>query len=188
MVPLVSWAAVKILETQRLVLRWLGLEDAEFILGLLNEPSFLRFVGDKKVRTVDAAREYLATGPLDSYQRHGFGLYLVVEKSSCAAAGICGLIRRQSLDDVDVGFALLPEFWRRGYASEAAAAVIELGRTTFGLHRIVAVTQADNVGSIRTLQKLGMRFERTVRLSANGGELQLFATVDGREAAAGETR
>jgi len=167
---------MQVVETQRLELRRLRLEDAPFILRLLNEPAFLRYVGDKKVRNLDDARDYLATGPIDSYERNGFGLYLVVEKVSGAAIGICGLIRRQALEDVDVGFALLPRFRRRGYASEAAAAVIDHAKTTLGLSRIVAVTQADNAGSIRTLEKLGMRFERRVRLTEDDVELELFAT------------
>ncbi len=170
---------MKILESVHLELRELCLEDAEFILGLLNEPSFLRYVGDKGVRTVDDARAYLEEGPLDSYRRHGFGLYLVTEKHSGEPAGICGLIRRDTLEDVDVGFALRPRFWRRGYASEAAAAVMEYGRTRLGLRRIVAVTQADNLGSIKTLEKLGLRFEKMVRLSEDDVELCLYATCEG---------
>jgi RimJ/RimL family protein N-acetyltransferase len=168
-----------VVESERLALRRLRLEDAGFVLELLNQPSFLRFIGDKGVRNLDGARDYLRSGPLDSYERHGFGLYLVTEKDGGAAIGICGLLRREALDDVDVGFALLPRFWRRGYASEAAAAVLDYGRTTLGLERIVAVTQPDNLGSIKTLEKLGMRFERMVRLSEDDVELQLFATADG---------
>jgi RimJ/RimL family protein N-acetyltransferase len=173
---------VHAVETDRLTLRHLRLDDAELILELLNQPSFLRFVGDKGVRTLDDARRYLESGPIDSYRRNGFGLYLVAEKSSGAAVGMCGLIRRETLDDVDVGFALLPRFWRQGYAFEAAAAVLDHGLRKLRLRRIVAVTQPDNLGSIRTLEKLGMRFERMVRLAEDDVELQLFATAAGGEA------
>ena len=166
---------MKVLETERLVLRRLSLEDAEFILALLNEPSFLRYIGDKGVRTLDDAREYLRGGPIDSYQRLGFGLYLVELKDGGTPVGICGLLKRESLDDVDVGFAFRPEFWRKGYAFESASAVLAHGRRAFGLKRIVAVTQPDTRGSIRVLEKLGMDFERMVRLSEEEPELQLFA-------------
>lgn len=127
------------------------------------------------MRTLEDARKYLRDGPLDSYRRHGLGLYLVERKDDGAAIGICGLLKRDSLDDVDVGFAFLPRFWRRGYAFESAAAVLAHGRDSLGLSRIVAVTQSDNVASIRTLEKLGLDFERMVRLSDDEPELQLVA-------------
>ncbi|MDQ3804858.1 MAG: GNAT family N-acetyltransferase [Acidobacteriota bacterium] len=166
---------MKVLETERLVLRQLSAEDAEFILGLLNEPSWLRFIGDRGVRTVGDAREYIAKGPAASYERHGFGLYLTELKEGGAPVGICGLLKRESLEDVDLGFAFLPKFWGRGYAYESAAAVLEYARSAFGLKRIVAVTAADNHASIKLLEKLGLRFEKTVRLSEDDEEIELFA-------------
>jgi RimJ/RimL family protein N-acetyltransferase len=172
-----------VLETERLVLRRLSGADAGFILGLVNEPSWLRFIGDRGVRTVGDAREYIAGGPVASYARHGFGLYLTELKAGGEPAGICGLIKRESLEDVDLGFAFLPRFWGRGYASEAAAAVLEYGRSAFGLKRVVAVTAPDNHASIRVLEKLGFRFERMVRLSADDEEIRLYA-LDFRGAAA----
>jgi RimJ/RimL family protein N-acetyltransferase len=167
---------VSVAETERLIIRRLEIGDAEFILGLLNDPSFLRFIGDKGVRTLDDARRYLANGPIASYERFGFGLYLTSLRDDGAPIGICGLLKRDSLNDVDVGFAFLPRFWSKGYAFEAATAVMAYGRNVLGLRRIVAVTSPDNESSIRLLEKLGMRFESMVRLSEDSSELRLFAS------------
>jgi len=164
-----------VLETERLALRKMSVDDAEFILGLLNEPSFLRYIGDKKVRTVEDARQYIRNGPVESYEKHGFGLYLVELKSSGASIGICGLLKRDTLVDVDVGFALLPRYWSRGYALESASAVMDHGREVFGLKRIVAITSPDNVSSIRLLVKLGFEHERTIVLVEGEPEVELFA-------------
>ena len=166
---------VKVLETDRLVLRWLAVEDAEFILQLLNEPSFLRFVGDKGVRTIDDAREYILNGPLKSYERFGFGLYLTELKEPRLPIGICGLLKRDSLENVDGGFAFLPQCWRQGDAFESASAVMAHGRDVFGLDRIVAITSPENEGSIKVLEKLGLKFERTTKLSEDAPEVKLFA-------------
>jgi RimJ/RimL family protein N-acetyltransferase len=165
-----------VLETERLILRRLEIGDAEFILGLLNDPSFLRFIGDKGVRTLDDARRYISDGPIASYERFGFGLYLTERKDDGAPIGICGLLKRESLADVDVGFAFLPRFWSKGYAFEAASAVMAHGRNVLGLGRIVAITSPDNEASIRLLEKLGMRFESMVRLSEDSSEIRLFAS------------
>jgi RimJ/RimL family protein N-acetyltransferase len=168
---------LKVLETDRLNLRWLSTEDAEFILELLNEPSFLRFIGDKGVRTLDDARAYILNGPVDMYKRLGFGLYLTELKDGGVPIGICGLIKRDGLDDVDIGFAFLPKFWAKGYAYEAAAAVMTYGKDVLDLKRIVAITSPDNHGSAKVLEKLGMQFERMVRLSEGAEEVRLFASV-----------
>ena len=165
---------MQVLETDRLILRWLAVEDAEFILRLLNEPSFLRFIGDKGVRTIDDARDYILDGPVRSYEQFGFGLYLTELKESQVPIGICGLLKRDSLKDVDVGFAFLPQFWKHGYAFESAAAVMAYGRNTFGLDRIVAITSPGNDESIKVLVKLGLRFERTIKLSEDGPDIELF--------------
>ncbi len=163
------------LETDRLVLRRMVLEDADFMLKLLNEPSFRLFIGDRGVRTEDDARAYISSGPINSYERFGFGLYLTELKTDGRPIGICGLLKRESLEDADIGFALLPEFWSNGYASESARAVMAYARDTLGLDRVVAVTTPDNHGSIRVLEKLGMKFERTARLVEGGPELELYA-------------
>ena len=166
-----------VVETTRLTLRRLTLEDARFILGLLNEPSFLELIGDKGVRTLDDARRYLETGPLASYERHGFGLYLVELKETSAPIGICGLIQRDSLDDVDIGFAFTPENWSRGYAFESASAVLDFGFDVLGLERIVAITSRDNEPSIKVLERLGLRFEKELRLAADEEPVKLFGSV-----------
>lgn len=164
-----------VLETGRLVLRRLSARDAGFILKLLNEPSWLRFIGDRGVRTLEDARLYIERGPVAGYERDGFGFYLVELKAGGDAAGICGLVRREGLADVDIGFAFLPQFWGRGYAHEAAAAVMEYAREVFGLRRIVAITAADNDSSIRLLEKLGLSFERMIRLPGDDEEIKLYA-------------
>ena len=117
-----------VVETPRLTLRRFTLDDAEFIFGLLNQPSFLEFIGDKGVRTLDDARDYLLKGPIASYETFGFGLYLVNRKQDGTPIGMCGLLKREALQDVDIGFAFLPEFWSKGYAVESASAVLEHGR------------------------------------------------------------
>ncbi len=166
-----------VVETKRLALRRLSEDDAPFILRLVNEPSFLRYIGDKGVRTLDDARHYLRTGPLDSYERFGFGLLLVARKEDGAPIGICGLLKRDSLEDVDIGFAYLPEFWSKGYAVEAASTVMDYGLRTLGLSRIVAVTNPDNAGSIRVLEKLGLQFGKMVRLGPEEQEIRMYEPV-----------
>jgi RimJ/RimL family protein N-acetyltransferase len=165
-----------VLETERLVLRRLSSDDAEFILELLNQPSFLHYIGDKGVRNNDDALNYIQTGPVASYERFGFGLYLVELKDTAVPIGICGLLKRDSLPDVDVGFAFLPDYWSRGYAFEAAAAVMNYGREVLGLRRIVAITSLDNDASIRLLEKMGLKFEGLIKLAEGQPEVKLFGT------------
>jgi RimJ/RimL family protein N-acetyltransferase len=166
--------AMNVLETDRLVLRELATGDAEFVLELLNEPSFLHFIGDKGVRTLDDARAYILQGPVASYQQYGFGLYLTALKEDGVAIGICGLIKRETLTDVDIGFAFLPRFWSKGYALEAAAAVKEFGLNTLALKRIVAITNPDNESSIKLLERLGLTFERMIKMSEDAPEIRLY--------------
>lgn len=166
-----------IAETERLTLRRLTVDDAEFVFALLNEPSWLRFIGDKGVRTLEDARAYIENGPVAMYQRFGFGLYVTERRTDGVPMGMCGLIKRDGLDDVDIGFAFLPAYWGRGYAFEAAAAVMDYGRNVIGLTRIVAITAPDNESSARLLEKLGLRFDRMIRLSADAKEDRLFVPV-----------
>ncbi|MCB0833964.1 MAG: GNAT family N-acetyltransferase [Bacteroidetes bacterium] len=166
---------MSIIETDRLVLRPLTEEDDGFILKLLNEPSFLEFIGDKGVRTLEDARRYIVTGPMDSYRRHRFGLLLVQLKETGAPIGICGLIKRDYLQDKDIGFAFLPECCSKGYATESARAVLQWGVTNIGLQRVAAITQANNHLSIRVLEKLGLRFEDFVTVPGEKDRLLLYA-------------
>ena len=165
-----------VIETDRLVLRRLSTDDAEFINELLNQPSFLRYIGDKEVRNNADAVRYIQTGPIASYERFGFGLYLVELKETGASIGICGLLKRDSLPDVDVGFAFLPSYWSRGYAFESASAVMTYGREVLGLRRIVAITSPDNDSSIRLLERIGLRFEGLIKLSEDQSEVRLFSS------------
>ena len=134
----------------------------------------MRYIGDRGVRTLADAREYLHTGPLASYERFGFGPYRVERKDDGSVVGLCGLIKRDTLDDVDLGYAFPPAFRGRGYAYESAAGVLAYARETLGLDRIVAVVSPDNAPSVRLLEKLGMRYERQVRLAEDDDELLLF--------------
>lgn len=162
------------LKTERLVLREFVANDAEFILELLNQPSFIQFIGDKGVRSVDDGKNYIASGPVASYQRYGFGLYLVELKDSRARIGMCGLLKRDSLPEADLGFAFLPEYWGLGYAFEAALAVLTQARDVFRLKRILAITSPDNEPSIKLLERLGFQFERVMKMSSDNDEVKIF--------------
>ena len=165
------------LDTEHLTIRELCLDDAEFILLLLNEPSFIRFIGDKGVRTLDDAQQYIRTGPLASYEKNGFGLYLVQLKSDETPIGMCGLLKRETLADVDIGFAFLPAFWNKGYAFESASAIMVYAKNVLKLPRIVAITDKDNDPSAKLLEKIGLRFDRIITLSPNE-ELKLFISEE----------
>jgi RimJ/RimL family protein N-acetyltransferase len=165
-----------VIQTERLILRELDLDDAAFILELLNEPAFLRFIGDKGVRTLDGARDYMRKGPIDSYGRHGFGLYAACLLDG-TPIGICGLVKRDGLNDADVGFAFLSRHCAKGYAAESASAVLAHARRVLRLPRIVAITAPENRGSIAVLEKIGLKFEGLIRLEDLGPELKLFASA-----------
>ena len=166
-----------VLETERLILRQLTEDDAEFIFELLNEPSWIQNIGDRHIHTLDDARTYIVNGPVASYAKNGFGLYLILLKETNESIGMCGLIRREGLEDVDIGYALLPRYWSKGYAVEAAQAVKEYAKDVVGLRRIVAIVDPANQGSIRVLEKIGLRYEKMIRLSADDIDLKLFGTA-----------
>jgi ribosomal-protein-alanine N-acetyltransferase len=168
-----------VLETERLALRRLALADAPFILELLNDPLFLRFIGDKGVRDLAGAKSYLQQGPLASYAQHGFGLFRVALKDGDVPIGMCGLLKREILADVDIGFAYLPRFGGLGYATEAARATLDYGRTELGLERIVAITAPDNDASQNVLKKIGLRYDRTLKLPAYNNDSYLFVPAGG---------
>ena len=166
---------MKILESKRLILQKVSLDDAGIILELLNEPSFIQNIGDRGVRTLDDARKYISDRLIASYEKFGFGIYLVIEKDTGIPAGLCGLVRRYGLEDVDIGYAFLPAHWSKGYATESALAVKEYAKNTIGLKRLVAISDPSNQGSIRVLEKIGLKFEKLVRLSDDDIELKLYA-------------
>ena len=151
-------------------------DDAPFILELLNDPSFIRNIGDRRVRTLDGARAYIRKGPVASYERFGFGLWLVELKDG-ASIGMCGLLKRNVLEDVDVGFAYLPAYQAKGYGFEGARAVLDHGRDVLRLPRIVAIVNNDNGPSARLLEKLGMKFERMVQPFPDEPPLRLFSAM-----------
>jgi [ribosomal protein S5]-alanine N-acetyltransferase len=157
------------LETERLRLRPFTTDDAPFVLTLLNEPSFLRFIGDKKVRNLEDARQYLLTGPIASYNIHGFGIMLVELKDTNIPIGMCGLIKREDLPAPDIGFAFIPDYWRQGFAFEAATAVMNDARERLKLTNVLAIVNPDNDSSIKLLERLGLRFERIK------GDVKLYA-------------
>ena len=151
-------------------------DDAPFILELLNDPSFIRNIGDRRVRTHDGARAYIRTGPVASYEWFGFGLWLVELKDG-APIGMCGLLKRDVLEDVDIGFAYLPAYQAKGYGFEGARAVLDHGRDVLRLQRIVAIVNNDNGPSARLLEKLGMKFERMVQPFPDEPPLRLFSAM-----------
>lgn len=155
---------MRVLETERLFLRRFVAADADFVLRLVNEPSWLRYIGDRGVRTLDMAKAYIDEKLAGLYRAHGFGLLCVEPKHGPGPLGMCGLVRRDSLDAADLGFAFLSEHCGRGYAREAAAAVIEWAHAAYGLHTLVAITAMDNHRADRLLAALGFRFERTLQL------------------------
>jgi RimJ/RimL family protein N-acetyltransferase len=164
-----------VLETERLILRRFIHEDAPFILQLVNEPSFIQNIGDRGVRTLSDAERYLATGPISSYARNGFGLYLVQLKESGKSIGMCGLIKRETLGHVDVGYAFRPTFWSKGYASESVKGVLNYAKQVIGLNHVIAIVDPNNQGSIRVLEKAGFHYEKMIQLNADDIELKLFA-------------
>ncbi len=163
-----------VLSTPRLTLRRMCVDDAAFMLGLLNQPSWLRFIGDRGVTTLEQARNYITNGALQSYARLGFGFYVVELAGQAVPIGICGLAKRSYLDDVDLGYALLPDYWSQGFALEAAAGVLELSRNVLKLPRLLAITSQDNRGSIRVLDKLGFAFRQIIVHPDTAESLNMF--------------
>lgn len=163
-----------VLETARLNLRHLTDADAPFILELLNDAAFLQFIGDRGVRTLEDARRYIEQGPQQMYAAHGIGLWLTELKTDRTPIGLCGLLKRPTLPDVDIGFAFLPAFRGQGYAYEAAAATLAYGHQQLGLPRLVAITHPENHASAALLEKLGLRLEGLIRLTADSAEVRLF--------------
>lgn len=164
---------VKILETERLVLRHVLPGDAEFILDLLNQPSFIQYIGDRGVRDLDQARDYIESRFTKSYRDNGFGMFLVESKEDGTPLGICGLVSRETLPHPDIGFAFLPEYWSKGYAREAAEAALEHAKEVLGIDHVLAITTKDNDSSGRLLERIGLKFEKLI--IQGDEELKLFS-------------
>ncbi|MFN2476430.1 MAG: GNAT family N-acetyltransferase [Chthoniobacterales bacterium] len=166
---------MKAIETARLQLREMSAErDALFILEALNEPAFVRNVGDRGIRNEADAAEYIRMRVEAGFAQFGFGTWLVELRDSGEAVGMCGLLKRDTLEDVDVGFTFLERFWGNGYAFEAASAVMEFGWTVAKLPRIIAITSPANASSIRLLEKLGLHFVERRRLTPDAPEVNVF--------------
>ena len=169
---------MQIIVTQRLILSLLQPEDAPFILELVNEPDWLKYIGDRGVHNLDDARGYIERGPRDMYTRLGFGLYRVEMKSDGTPIGLCGLLKRDTLPEVDIGFAFLERFRGRGYAREAAEATLAHAHNTLGLKRILAITSPDNMNSIKLLERLGFGYVESLKLKGETRETRLYAVQD----------
>ena len=167
---------MKILETERVIAREVEIVDAAFILDLLNQPSFIKYIGDRGVRTIVEAGEFIENRYRQSYRDFGFGLYVVKLKADPTPLGICGFVKRDTLPDADIGFAFLPQYWGQGYAFEAAAAVMRYGREVLGLKRVLAITSQDNESSGRLLEKLGFAYEGLRQMPHDEQELKLFSS------------
>lgn len=163
------------IETDRLILRPLTIEDSGFTLTLLNSPGWLEFIGDRGVRDIQAAEKYLDEKVLQLYEKYGYGPYGVRTKTENTLTGFCGLFKRDFLEDPDIGFAFLPEYTRKGYALESAIAVLECARTELRLKRITAITLEKNLRSVNVLKKLGMQFERKIIYPESKEELMLYS-------------
>ena len=163
-----------VLQTDRLILRRMSVDDAEFMLETLNEPLYIQNVADRGVRTIHDAIDYIRTKIMPSYEQSGFGFYVVELKETREPIGVCGIVKRETMEDVDIGYSLLERFFGNGYAYEAAAAVMDYGRKVHGLSRIVGITAPDNHRSSRLLEKLGLKFEKMIELPGFSGPSRLF--------------
>ena len=163
-----------ILETERLSLREFNTTDATFIIQLLNSKGWLKFIGDRHIKTIEQAENYLTNGPMKSYSVNGFGLSMVELKNTHTPIGMCGLIKRDNLPDIDIGFAFLEEFMGNGYAFEIAQATINFAKESLKKETILAITLPTNVRSINLLKKIGMKFEKNFSFEGSTEELMLF--------------
>lgn len=164
------------LVTERLTIRPMSTADAAFMLELLNDPTWLRFIGDRGVRTLEDAQHYIVQGPMAVYASHGFGFCVVESKDTAIPLGMCGLAKRTYLDYPDIGFAFLPRHCGQGFAYESASAVLRHARAALGLQRILATTRINNLASQALLEKLGLQFERVIDHPDGDRQLNLYAT------------
>jgi len=163
-----------LLETERLKLRELVTDDAGFLYKLMNDPAWLQFIGDRNIKTIEAAKEYITYKIRPGYEKFGFGFYLTSLKENDAPIGVCGLVKRPTLEHIDVGFAFMPGYRRRGYGYESSVAILDYAKNVLGIDYIVAITDLDNIGSIKLLEKLGLKFEKTIQLDGEDKQCRLF--------------
>lgn len=160
--------------TERLRIEEFTPDDAPFMLAMLNDPDFIANVADRGVRTLEQAEQYLLDGPISSYRIHGFGMYAVRLKDSGDTIGVCGLVRRPELADIDIGYGFLPAGRSQGFAIEAAQSVWNYATEELGLTRLIAIVAPHNAASIRLLEKLGLRYETDIRLSPDDGLIRQY--------------
>ncbi|HVG41509.1 MAG TPA: GNAT family N-acetyltransferase [Chitinophagaceae bacterium] len=163
-----------ILETERLYLRQFTTDDSAFILELVNTEGWLRYIGNRNISNLEQAQNYLVNGPIKSYQTYGYGLCMVQLKSSNEAAGMCGFIKRDTLENIDLGFAFLPQFTGNGYAFETAKMTVNYGFEQLQQKKIAAITLPQNDRSIRLLNKLGFVYEQNIHPEDSKEDLLLF--------------
>jgi RimJ/RimL family protein N-acetyltransferase len=168
--------ADKFYETERLLIRPMSLEDAEFILDLYNRPKFIQYIGDRNIKTVADAENYIKNKFLPQLEKLGYGNYLVLTKEGNHKIGGVGIFEREGLDVVDIGFSLLDEFEGKGYAYEAALKVKSIGMDDFGLKKISAITVKDNYSSQKLIEKLGLKFQKYVTIPGDDEELMYYET------------
>ncbi|WP_435135270.1 GNAT family N-acetyltransferase [Formosa sp. A9] len=162
--------------TDRLELAELNINDAPFMLKLMNTPHWLKFIGDRQINSVEDAKLNIQNNHITSYKTNGFGFYKVLLKEEdYKPIGCCGLIKRKELDGVDIGFAFLPEYEGRGFGYESASAILKIAHSKFKLNSILAITLPTNKNSIKLLEKLGLTYQKTVIPFEDGIELLLFA-------------
>ncbi|NNE13420.1 MAG: GNAT family N-acetyltransferase [Saprospiraceae bacterium] len=163
-----------VLSTKRLFLREANIGDAAFILELLNDEGWIKYIGDRNIRSIPQAGAYISKSLISSYKKNGFGLYVVTEKGSNNKIGLCGLLKRDILENVDVGFAFLTAFCNKGYGYESASAIIDLAFNKLNLKKVVGITLEVNHASKRLLEKIGLSFEKMITYE-NGEELMLYS-------------
>ncbi|MBC6489717.1 GNAT family N-acetyltransferase [Flavihumibacter stibioxidans] len=167
-----------VLKTERLSLSELTGEEAGFVFRLMNSKGWLQYIGDRGIRTIEDARQYILNNTMKSYTEHGYGMYLVRTEQDQVPIGMCGLVRRNFLEYTDIGFAFLPEYNGKGYAFESASAVLQYARESLGMKKIIAIVNHDNQPSIRLIEKLGMQFEKTVPFPGEDTQIFQFSTAD----------
>ena len=159
-----------ILETERLVLEELSAGDEKFIFELMNSPGWIEHIGDRGINTLDDAINYLNSRLIASYKVNGYGLFKVVLKDNSTPVGLCGLVNRPSLDYPDIGFAFLPKHMGKGYGYESAAAILIYSKEVLGLEQVVAITSAENTKSQKLLERIGLKFDKIIKLPDYEGD------------------
>ncbi|MFZ6861660.1 GNAT family N-acetyltransferase [Undibacterium sp. Ji67W] len=161
---------MQVIQTERLALRLFNIDDEKFVFELLNDPSWIKNIGDRGITNLNKARAWITEGPLACQATYGFSFYVVTLRESGTAIGCCGLIKRDVLDFADIGYAFLPSYWGRGYALESALATVKYAQEELGLSKLLAITSPENHSSNKLIQKMGFALEDVVLLNLSGKE------------------